>query len=271
MDPTNNNQQIPQIVPPPPPTPVIEPSPISMAVPVSDNAQVVKPKKKWGTGALIGSVAALMVLVVGLGVGLNLLKQRQAVETSAKYTELGILIANVTNTSISVWWKSTTADTGCVVATNLTTNQEIRQCDDRKSPTHLIAINNLSPKTQYKLVALQGKKELTLSPFWGKGVWTNSSLPTITPVPITGRVLSFDQKPFSEATVFIAPNLSDRLYIPAATLTDKNGQFSLIPPPLGPKATSYFVEVTDKNGNKLLETSFSKEQVSSFLTITIPK
>ncbi|KKU94795.1 MAG: hypothetical protein UY27_C0031G0001, partial [Candidatus Gottesmanbacteria bacterium GW2011_GWA1_48_13] len=71
-----------EAVSPPPPTPVIDPSITPAPAPVSDNAQVVKPKKKWGTGALIGSVAALMVMVVGLGFGVWQVKRNQEIKQS---------------------------------------------------------------------------------------------------------------------------------------------------------------------------------------------
>ncbi len=68
-----------ETVPPPPPTPVVEPSRVPTPVPASDNAQVVNQKKKWGTGVLIGSVTALMVIVVGLGFGVWQVKQNQKI------------------------------------------------------------------------------------------------------------------------------------------------------------------------------------------------
>ena len=79
------------VVPTPPPTPISPPSPVPIIeppigpapVPASDsgdNAQIIKPKVKWGKGALIGSVAALMVLVVGLGFGLWQIRQNQNIK-----------------------------------------------------------------------------------------------------------------------------------------------------------------------------------------------
>ncbi|KKU03116.1 MAG: hypothetical protein UX52_C0001G0066 [Candidatus Amesbacteria bacterium GW2011_GWA1_46_35] len=70
------------VPPPPPPTPVIEPPTTSTPAPASDSAQVIKPRKKWGTGVLIGSATALMVLVVGLGFGIWQVKQNQKIKPS---------------------------------------------------------------------------------------------------------------------------------------------------------------------------------------------
>ena len=100
MDPTNNSQQIPQIVPPP--TPVIEVSP-----PPAD--AVSKPKKKWGTGVLIGSAAALMVLTVGLVIG----DTASAKTKKSKNKGFGHKLCNQYLWTTNKYW-SGVIGTGCV-------------------------------------------------------------------------------------------------------------------------------------------------------------
>ena len=87
-----------EAVPPPPPTPIIEPPATTPTpVPTNDNAQVIKPKKKWGTGALIGAIGAVLTLVVGLGVGVALIKNKATQDIEKKAAGTCVLTGSGTD------------------------------------------------------------------------------------------------------------------------------------------------------------------------------
>ncbi len=78
--------------PPPPPPPVIDGgvTPVPGSESKKEDVEVAvsgggkgPAKKKWGAGVLVGSVAAVMVLVVGLGFGIWQVRQNQNVKKSA--------------------------------------------------------------------------------------------------------------------------------------------------------------------------------------------
>ncbi len=216
-------------------------------------------------------VGSGLVLIIGLSVGVVLIQKRQSLESLAKYTEPGITIANLTNGSFSVWWKASTQQTGCVII-----NSQAPVCDNRKAFTHLISLNGLTSDQTYQILVKHGQTTILLSPFWGQGIRLPSPPKYDSPkYPLSGQVVTRNGKPLDQATVFIASNLTARIYLPLTTLTNDQGEFSF--PDLSDlkfhrvfNLDEYFVEVTDKNGNKLLETIFSKDQIKSPFIITIP-
>lgn len=230
-------------------------------------------RKKWIP--LAGKIAVLAVLIVGVGVGVNLTQQRQNLESEAKYTELAAIVANVTDESFSIWWTKPNKAEGCVTVSNVETGQQqTKECDTSKTNTHLITLTNLTPGTPYQVSIQHGQSPIFLSPFWGSAIWTRSALKT-KPQPniITGKVVSANQEPVANASVFIAPDLSDKLYLPVTVSTDESGNFfadvSILDYQSVPPFTDYFVEVTDRDGIKLLERTYSKQATATFLTINV--
>lgn len=223
-------------------------------------------------GKRIWAGMSLLLVVVGLVVVLGVIRQRQSLSSQAKYTELGITITNLTNNAFSVWWKAPDRQTGCVMI-----NAQVPVCDDRKAFTHLISINNLTSGQTYQILIKHGQRTMLLSPFWGQGISLPSPPKYDSPTqPLSGRVVTADGRPLDQATVFIAPDLTDRMYLPLAALTNDEGEFSFadladlkFQGVFNPDA--YFIEVTDKNGNKLLEATFPEDRVKSVFTLTIPK
>jgi len=220
---------------------------------------------------LVVNVVVTIALVGGLITGFNLVKKRQLIQTQAKFTEMGITIANLTNASFSVWWKGPDLQIGCV-----TMNAQAAVCDNRPAVTHLISLTNLTVGQTYQIVVKHGQTTIPLSPFWGQGIHPLSPPKYDSPdIPLTGQVITSDGQPLDQATVFIAPNLSDRMYLPLAAVTNDQGEFffanlSDLKFQRVADLDDYFVEVTDKNGNKLLETVISKDLLKTPFTITVP-
>lgn len=222
--------------------------------------------KFWKVG-----VVAVLVLVIGITSGVVLVRHRQSLKSQAKYTELRVSITNLTDNSFSLWWKADDKQTGCVII-----NSQSPICDNRKALTHLISVKNLASGQIYQASAKHGQTTIFLSPFWSQGIYLPSSPKYNPPVyPLSGQVITQNGKPLDQATVFIAPNLTDRMYLPLATLTDNQGLFSFadlsnLKFQQISDVDEYLVEVTDKNGVKLLETVISKDLLKTPFTITVP-
>ncbi len=85
--------------PPPPPPPVIDGGamPAPGSEPKKEDVEVAvsgggkgPAKKKWGAGVLVGSMAALMVLVVGLGFGIWQVRQKQDIKAGKAWSGQGL-------------------------------------------------------------------------------------------------------------------------------------------------------------------------------------
>ena len=216
-------------------------------------------------------VGLMVVLIAGLATSVILIRQKQSFEPQAKYTEPGVTIANLTDNSFSLWWKANDQQTGCVII-----NSQSPICDNRKALTHLISVKNLASSQMYQALAKHGQTTIFLSPFWSQGIYLPSSPKYNPPAnPLFGQVITQNGRPLDQATVFIAPNLTDRMYLPLAVLTNDQGGFfftdlSSLKFQSVYDLDEYFVEVTDKNGNKLLETVIAKDLLKSPFTITVP-
>lgn len=218
-------------------------------------------------------IVGLAVLFVAIVVGIWVVRVRQRGEPQARYSERKLVIANVRDRALSVWWSTQKPETGCVVVANSTDDQERRFCSNFKTTTHLVEANNLQPETRYALRVETDTQKMSLDPYFGKGVSTRASLWGFPPQTIRGQIVDAQQTPIGGATVFIAPNLSDRMYFPLSTTTDSAGYYQVdvsvldfqYPPAFG----DYFVEVVDQGGKKLIETVVQKPATETFPVISI--
>lgn len=218
-----------------------------------------------GKRVLIGGLLSLLVLIGGLAVGLVLIRQRQQTSIEARYTELLSLPVNVTDTSIGVWWKSDQTATGCITLTDVDTGQKFEQCDQTPKFTHLINIGGLTPEAKYRINIDASGKNVLLSDFFGSYTQTSPQVSHIEQV-VKGVVTS-NKMPLAGATVFMGPNLTDRFQFPQATQTDLNGSFSIDITLFfywdAAPIDSYFIEVTDADGRKLIETTKTAAEVAT--------
>ena len=215
---------------------------------------------------LVLNIVVTLVLVGGLATGFYLVRQRQLTQTQAKFTELQVLPVNVTDTSLGVWFRTDRPTSGCVSLTDIDSNQTFNQCDPVKSQVHQINISRLTPQAKYQIRVTANNQLVVLSPFFGAYTQTAANNIFRTPQPVTGIISTSLGKPVIGATVFISLNLSDQFRFPLAVLTDKNGTFTVDLSGFiySPPATydSYFMEVTDSSGRKLVETTKTVSEVN---------
>ncbi|MDO8487839.1 MAG: hypothetical protein Q7S31_00795 [bacterium] len=203
-------------------------------------------------------------LVVGLAVGVMLVRQRQLTQTSAKYTELEALPVNVTDTSIGIWWRSDNLSPGCVDLVDIDTRQTFSQCEETAALNHLVNVSGLTPSAKYEVQISSGGNTVLLSPFFGAYIQTSARPDFLAPQLVIGKVTVSDSS-LSNATVFVGLDLSDHFRFPLAVKTAADGTFTadlaklayFSPPPY----SAYFVEVTDSTGLKLTEVSLGVAEV----------
>ena len=99
------------------------------------------------------------------------------------------------------------------------------------------------------------------------------TLANIQPRLARGRIVDFSQAPVAGATVFIAPNLFDRMYFPVVAVTDGEGYYQadlgMLSWQYPPEFSQYFVEVADRTGRKLIETVVDKHKIVPLPTISV--
>ncbi|OGY17564.1 MAG: hypothetical protein A2784_02805 [Candidatus Chisholmbacteria bacterium RIFCSPHIGHO2_01_FULL_48_12] len=218
-------------------------------------------------------ISGLVLLIVVMGLGLMLVRQKQNVEIEARFSELNLVVANVTDTSVSLWWKTDKPESGCLVARVFPQGEEKRVCDKERKITHLVEVGGLVAETRYSLKVKTETRELTLNPYLGAWVSTRLTLPGGQPRWGNGQVADVKGVPVVGATVFMSPNLSDRMYFPVAAMTDDSGYYQLDLAKLDfqypGEFNEYFVEVVDYQGRKLIEMTMEKDTVAPFPVVTV--
>lgn len=208
-----------------------------------------------------------LVLITGLVTSVFLVRQRQLSQTQAKYTELQSLPVNVTATSMGVWWRSDKPGAGCATLTEVDSRQTFKACDQDQSQVHLLNISGLTAQSRYEIQVTLAGETVWLSPFFGSYTQTSPGIDAPTPQFVSGKVVTNRGKPLVNATVFVALDLSDQFRFPLAVKTNQKGEFdvdlSKFIYSLPRSFNSYFVEVADSVGKKLVETTISTAEVNS--------
>lgn len=215
------------------------------------------PKKKVNKKLVFGGTLVLLLLGGALALAAQLGLFRGDIRQLARYTEVGVGIANITDNSMSVWWLQGSRVGGCVTITDTKSQKQVNKCDEKESRIHLIDVSGLNPGSSYRVDIKHGGVSVPLGPFWGQAIWTRYAKAKQTPERVSGRVIDSKNRPITDAIVFVGPTASDRMYIPLAVTTNELGIFSVDLAILKMQSVdisgSLFVEVTSKDGIKLVE------------------
>jgi|SRR3989338_2544428 len=232
-----------------------------------------KPKNKINKKLVFGGTLVLLLLGGAIALAAQFGLFRGDIRQMARYTEVGVGIANITDSSMSVWWLQKQKARGCVTLTNTETQQKHNKCDEESSFTHLVNVTGLSPATGYQVEVKHGEMSIYLSPFWGRAIWTRVIGSRKDAEVVKGRVLDQKGEPVVEAVVFVAPGISDRMYIPLAVTTNQRGEFSvdlaILKMQFVDISSSLFVEVTSKDGLKLVEKTTARSSATTLPDILV--
>ena len=232
-----------------------------------------KPKNKINKKLVFGGTLVLLLLGGAIALAAQFGLFRGDIRQMARYTEVGVGMANVTDNSISVWWLQKQKARGCVTLTNTETQQKHNKCDEESSFTHLVNVTGLSPATGYQVEVKHGETSVYLSPFWGRAIWTRVIGSRKDAEVVKGRGLDQKGEPVVEAVVFVAPGISDRMYIPLAVTTNQRGEFSvdlaILKMQFVDISSSLFVEVTSKDGLKLVEKTTARSSATTLPDILV--
>lgn len=179
----------------------------------------------------IPTLFGLALLILGLGIGVFLTTQKQFVslksQASISLEPQEVTVTNITDTSVSISWRTETATTGFVQAGTSSLSLNSTFVDDRDSGAprnhqlHFVTLTNLTPHTLYNYKITSGteiyppNKTYT---FQTAEVGTNSSYQ-----PIIGSVLNNASGAIEEAIVFLDIPGAQKL----ATVTKVAGNFVL--------------------------------------------
>lgn len=120
----------------------------------------------------IPTLLGLAVIVMGIGVGIYTVSQRQILTTQAApdQTPTNITITNLDDKSVSISWQTTASVTGFVSFGVSDLNQVALDDQDSSIPEprslHHVTLKNLAPETTYQYKIVSGKlKNLSISKF----------------------------------------------------------------------------------------------------------
>ncbi len=203
----------------------------------------------------IPTLLGVFLILIGIGVTSFLVQTGVLFETKASpgETPLEVRITNISDTSLSISYKTTVKTTGVItydINSSLTTTQTALDDRDQKTGTpglyfdHHITIKNMKPSTQYFFSITSGKDtylnndilfQVTTAPVLDEK--------PISQKPITGKIISPDGKPIEGAIIYLTIPDAQTL----STTTKSDGSYIL---PLTTVRTtnlnSYFTVSSDK-------------------------
>ncbi len=162
--------------------------------------------------------------------------------------------------------RSANSSLGCADLTDVDTRQTFSQCDSVATSNHLVNVSGLTPLAKYEISITSGGKPILLSPFFGAYTQTSASPGFLPPQIVSGKITT-SSGPLADATVFVSLNLTDQFRFPLAVKTTADGTFTADLAKLAYFSAvpyqSYFVEVADSTGRKLIETTLGVAEVDS--------
>lgn len=174
------------------------------------------------------TLVGLAILLIGMTAGVFLVKNPQILKSKASQSAepQKISQANISGTSISIYWQTNQPITGFIQA-GPTTALGLTFHDDRdlQGPTehrlHFVTLTNLTPDTTYYYKIVSGSSIYpTNSPLSFR---TPASLPSLDRQPLSGTVLDTNLQPVSEALVRLKLPQAQEL----AAITKTGGNFTI--------------------------------------------
>jgi hypothetical protein len=216
----------------------------------------------------IPTILGLGILFFGLVLGVFAVSQNQIRLTRASgiYDPKGITVANVSATSVSIYWKTESEAPG-YVQYGTSSQMEQTSSDERDSGTpqphklHLITIRGLTPNTQYYYKVKSGP---TLYPSNQPLTFTTTSEnPNQTNAPIIGTVIDTSNTPVKEALIELNIDGAQKL----AAITKTSGNFII---PLAGILDETLAKPFDLSTSTPATLTVSDSTTSSLITLTIP-
>lgn len=175
----------------------------------------------------IPTLLGLSILIVGLVAGVLLVNTNQIFKSKASQSEApkNIQVANLSDTSASIYWQTDQAANGFIKAgISNSLNLTFRDDRDSQSPQprqlHFVTLTNLAPDTTYYYKIASGADTFPATPLTFK---TTSNLPLSSYQPIIGTVVDSSLQPIPEAIVTLELPGAQNL----ASITKISGSFVL--------------------------------------------
>lgn len=210
-------------------------------------------------GFKIPTILGLGILVIGAGLGVFLTSQNQIFFTKASSSPEpnNVNIANITDRSVSIFWKTNEESTGFIKSGTSQDNLDKTYLDDRDQKTpqnhrlHFVTLSDLQPETTYYYKIQSGESLYPNNPLSFK---TSGKVETFSFEPIAGSVIDKNFEPTKEAIINL--ELPNAQKLAAITLVAGNFIFPLnnfktadltapLPKPISPIKAKLSIEGTD--------------------------
>ncbi len=222
-----------------------------------------------GFRAKIPTLLGLAIIIGGLAAGVALVLRNDSLKLEASQSLIpkNIIVSNVSDNSVSIYWQTDKPTSGFITAGTTSTLGSTFH-DDRDSKNtqnyqlHFVTLSNLTPNTLYyyriKSGSIAHPWEETLS------FKTLSPLPAVDQQPLVGTIFNSSGQPAPEAII----TLDDPQIQKAAAITRKDGNFILSLTSLRDKTMTQTFDLTQlKTPLKLIIFDFEK---SSNITLQPP-